>query len=110
MTVQHRFDEAMRILDALAPHEAQQPIALADYVRGDLLARTGHPDQAEPAFRREIEHFPAELQAYANLTALLWFEGRRDEARQTMELMVRNNPRREARELAAKTIRELSGS
>jgi len=108
LTEQHRFDDAMRVLDALAPREAKQPVALADFVRGDLLARTGHPEQAEAAFKKEIAQFPAELQAYANLTALLWFEGRRDEARQTLAMMVQKNPRADARKLAAKTMADLN--
>jgi arylsulfatase A-like enzyme/cytochrome c-type biogenesis protein CcmH/NrfG len=108
LTNERRYDEAMGVLDAVAPREAQQPVALADFVRGDLLARMGHPEEGEVAFRREIEHFPAETQAYANLAALLWFEGRRDEARQTMAMMVQKNPRPDARALAAKTIAELS--
>ena len=107
-TEEHRFDEAMHILDALAPHEAKQPIALADFARGDILARTGHPEQAEIAFKREIELFPAETHAYANLAALFWFEGRRDEARQTINLMVQKNPRPDARAFAARTLADLS--
>lgn len=107
LTEQHRFDEAMRILDALAPREATQPIGLADFVRGDLLARTGHPQEAEAAFRREIERFPAEVQAYANLSALLWFEGRRDEAKQMLALMVQKNPRPDVRKLAERTMVDL---
>ena len=107
-TEEHRFDEAMHILDALAPHEAKQPIALAAFARADILARTGHPEQAEIAFKREIELFPAETHAYANLAALFWFEGRRDEARQTINVMVQKNPRPDVRAFAARTLADLS--
>ncbi len=90
---ERRYDEAMRLIDEVArEHEGKQPVALVDYVRGDLLARTNHPDEAIVAFRREIQNFPAEQQAYGNLAVLLYLSGRNGEARQTMEQLLRAVP------------------
>ena len=105
LTNEHRFDEAMKTIDAV--QAGGQPVALADYVRGDILARSGHPDEAVPLFEKEIRNFPAEREAYSSLTALLWFSGRRAEAQQTMEAYVRATPGAASLLFAAKAFDEL---
>lgn len=108
MTSQHRFDEAMAIIDAVArANEGKQPLALVDFVRGDLLARTNHSEEAAVAFHREIENFPTERQAYANLAVLYFFGGRPAEARKTMEDLVRRNPGDGSNRFAAETFESI---
>jgi tetratricopeptide (TPR) repeat protein len=74
-----------------------------DYLRGDVLARLDRPDDAVAAYRREIGASPQHLQSYANLAIVYFVEGKRAEAEKTLEAMVKNNPHRGARSLAAKT-------
>jgi len=105
LTDEHRFDEAMKTIDAL--QAGGKPVALADYVRGDILARTGHPEEAISLFQQEIRNFPAEREAYSSLTALLWFGGRRADAQQTMEAYVRATPGAASLMFAAKVFDEL---
>src|SRR5206468_8779956 len=108
LTDEHRFAEAMQIVQTLqSSHAGGQPVALADFVRGDILARTGHPDEARTAFMQEIRNFPAERQAYASLAALLWFSGRQADAKQTMELFMRANPGAASAAFAAKTFDDI---
>jgi tetratricopeptide (TPR) repeat protein len=98
-----RYDEAMRIIDAVS-NAHQQPIELLDFVRGDILARTRRNDEAIAAFQREIRNFPLERQAYANLAAVFFFAGKPDSARETMESFVRAAPRHESYLFAAETF------
>jgi arylsulfatase A-like enzyme/tetratricopeptide (TPR) repeat protein len=108
LTDEHRFDEAMQIIQTLqSEHAGGQPVALADFVRGDILARTGHPDEAKALFAQEIRNFPAERQAYASLTAVFWFSGQRAEALKTMEFFVHANPGPASSAFAAKTFDDL---
>jgi choline-sulfatase len=105
LAAQHRFDEAMTTNDAVArANEGKQPVALDDFVRGDLLARTNHPVEAEAAFHREIANFPTERQAYANLAVLYFFSGRPEEARRTMDELVKRMPGSESNRFAAETF------
>jgi len=105
LTNEHRFDDAMKTIDSV--QGGGGPVALADYVRGDILARSGHPYDAVPLFEREIRNFPAEREAYSSLTALLWFSGRRADAQRTMETYVRATPGAASSQFAAKVFDEL---
>jgi Flp pilus assembly protein TadD len=51
-----------------------------NFYRGDALARLGRADEAEMAFRKEIELFPTDPQAYKNLILLYTVEGKNREA------------------------------
>ena len=98
----------MQTINSVArAHEGKQPIELLDFVRGDVLARTKHVDEAIDAFQREIGNFPLERQAYASLAVLYFFAGRPDAARQTMESLVRVMPRRESSLFAADTFNSI---
>jgi arylsulfatase A-like enzyme/Tfp pilus assembly protein PilF len=108
LTDEHRFDEAMQLIQTLqSSHANGPPVALADFVHGDILARTGHAEEAAALFTREIQNFPQEREAYSSLTALFWFSGRRADAQQTMEAYVRANPGSASSAFAAKAFDEL---
>lgn len=74
-----------------------------EFLRGDLLARTDRPDEAAAAYRKEIDRYPSNLQAWANLAIIRIILGERAEARALLDEMVRRNPHPRARELAAAT-------
>jgi tetratricopeptide (TPR) repeat protein len=108
LTDEHRFDEAMQLIQALqSSHASGPPVALADFVHGDILARTGHVEEAAALFTREIQNFPKEREAYSSLTALFWFSGRRADAQRTMEAFVRATPGSASSAFAAKAFDEL---
>lgn len=69
-------DEAARIVVA----ENKPPFAGLAFLRGDLLARLGRGQEAEAAFRQEIELAPADARAYQSLIVLLVSEGRGNDA------------------------------
>jgi arylsulfatase A-like enzyme/lipopolysaccharide biosynthesis regulator YciM len=79
-----------------------------DYLRGDVLARLDRPDEAVAAYRREIEHSPQHLQAYANLAVVYAVLGKRGEMERVLDEMTRRNPHAGAAALAAKTRRATS--
>jgi arylsulfatase A-like enzyme/Tfp pilus assembly protein PilF len=60
-------------------------------VRGDVLARLGQADEAETAFRAEIESFPTALRAYAGLALLYAAQGRAADAVAVLRGMVESN-------------------
>ncbi|HYI08082.1 MAG TPA: sulfatase-like hydrolase/transferase [Thermoanaerobaculia bacterium] len=97
-----QYGAAMQTLDE-AERRAPFPLQGIDHTRADVFARTDRPDEAIAAYRREIERFPRHLQSYANLAVIYRILGRRSEAEQVLEEMVRKNPHAGARELAAKT-------
>jgi arylsulfatase A-like enzyme/predicted negative regulator of RcsB-dependent stress response len=69
-------DEAARIVVA----ENKPPFAGLAFLRGDLLARLGRGQEAEAAFRQEIELAPTDARAYRSLIVLLVSEGRGNDA------------------------------
>lgn len=75
-----------------------------DFLRGDILARSDRPAEAADAYRREIAHFPQNVQAYANLAIIYFIEGRRTDVDRLFELMVAANPHPGAYALAAQTM------
>lgn len=102
-----RLDDCLRILaqlerDAAAMHRL--PFAFLELVRGDALARLNRTEEAKRAFRREIEAFPQDRQAYANLAILELVGGARAEAYATIESMVRANPDRHTALFAARAL------
>jgi arylsulfatase A-like enzyme/Flp pilus assembly protein TadD len=77
--------EALREFDqanALCTARHRQPVQSVNYLRGDTLARMGRGDEAEEAFRKEIELYPTDPQAYKNLILLYVAEGKNDAATQ----------------------------
>jgi tetratricopeptide (TPR) repeat protein len=80
-----KLDEALRYFDqalALNEEKGRPPVPRLNFFRGDALAREGRAEEAEAAFRKEIELFPADPQAYKNLLLLYAVEGKIDAATQ----------------------------
>jgi choline-sulfatase len=107
---QKRLDDALRLTDqAVAEvrdaHEDVPPLLY--FVRGDILARRNEFDAAIAAFNEEIRRFPRDRDGYASLAVVYLVSGRRGEANQTMERLVRANPSPSSYELAARTFADL---
>ena len=81
-----------------------------DFIRGDVLARMNRVPEAIDAYRREIENFPNDTQAYANLAIIYFLTGRPEEMNRVLDAMVAANPHEGARALARKTRASLSSS
>jgi arylsulfatase A-like enzyme/tetratricopeptide (TPR) repeat protein len=95
-----RLTEAERRAQALGLDSVYNLEAL----RADALARSGRPQEAEAAYRREAAAFPGNLIAQANLAALLFAGGRRQGALVVLDQMVAANPHPRARQVAAVTL------
>ncbi len=78
------------------------------FVRADLFARLGQAADAEAAFLREIELFPADTRSYTRLAALYASVGEGERALVTIRLLVDRNSRSPAAWAeAVKTLRVL---
>ena len=110
---QRRYPEALATLDS-ARQQAEQHRAIAppllNFARGDLLARTNRPAEAEAAFKEEIRLYPANRETYANLAVLYLFTARADAAEQTFVALTRAIPGRASYEFAARTFEEVGAS
>ena len=107
---QSRLEEALPIVERLGAEIAANemgPVESYGLVRGDVLARLERYDEAIPAFRGEIEHFPSNLQAYANLALVYLVQDKPKEAERTLEEMVRKNPGQRSMLFAARTLEAL---
>lgn len=76
-------------------------------IRGQALANLGRAEEAEAAFRREIELSPATLAAYSHLAVLQALTGDAAAVTATLRRMVESNPRPQAYAEAAQTFRVL---
>ena len=74
-----------------------------EFLRADALARLGRTKEAEQAYAREIQLFPNDTHAYANLAVLQFVSGDRASSDRTLAAMTRQNPTPAARQLARKT-------
>jgi len=95
-----RLDEA----ESRARTTGKGAVYNLEALRADALARSGRPREAEAAYRREIVAFPTHLVAHADLAALLFAQGRRDEGRAALEAMVASNPNPQAHRVAVVTL------
>ena len=98
---QHRLDDALRLVPAGAP------VPLLHFVRGDILARQNQFDRAIAEFNEEIRLYPHDREAYASLAVVYLVTGRRAEANQTMERLVRADPSPSTYEFAAQTFAQV---
>jgi tetratricopeptide (TPR) repeat protein len=98
-----RLDEAERS----AREMRLDAVPALEFQRGDLLARSNRPAEAEAAYRREIARYPRHLQAWSNLAVLLYLQGRRADVDRLMEEMAAANRGPAAPQVAAKTFEVL---
>ena len=80
---QGNFEQALQLFDratALSLAKHRQPVPMLNFFRGDALARMGRADEAEAAFRSEIQQYPTEPRPYKNLILLYATEGKNPEA------------------------------
>jgi arylsulfatase A-like enzyme/Flp pilus assembly protein TadD len=107
---QGRAAEALPIVERIgAEIESNNlgPVEAYELIRGDVLARLERYDEAIPAFRNEIRHFPSNQQTYANLALVYLVLDREAEADRTFEDLVRANPGPRSMLFAAKTLEAL---
>ena len=110
---QGRAEEALAVIDRAGAAIAAQggaPIESYEFIRGDIYGRLERYDDAVAAFRREIEHFPQNRQAYANLYLVYMVLDRPRDAEKTLEEMVRTIPGKPALLFAARTVEALGDS
>ena len=108
--IERDFDRAMSLADEaeqLTRQIGANPVPLIDYVRGNVHAFSGRAAEAEAAFRREIETFPHEREAYASLTVIQLLQGKGGEADATMQRFVTSNPGRASYLFVAQTFAEV---
>jgi choline-sulfatase len=77
------------------------------FLHGDLLARAGRDAEAERAFLKEIEDFPANPSPYSRLAVLYASQGRPQEAVGALRKLVESNDSPLAYTEAIKTLRTL---
>lgn len=106
---QGRMVEAVQILEKTRAdaHARQMRVEHLELALGDLYARMDRLADAEQAFRREIETFPANLTAYSGLGVVLVVQKKYDEIDPLFALMAQKNPSRQAYLVAAETYEAL---
>jgi tetratricopeptide (TPR) repeat protein len=104
------FAGALPLLeDALAVSvERAVPMGEINWYLGDTLLRLDRYEEAEDAFRRELELWPQNIRAYASLATLYRASHRDRAADDTVEALARAVPTAEGRKLAAR-LRSLAG-
>ena len=108
LTKQGRLDDALRATDQALQEIGEATVPpLLYYVRGDVLARQSKYSDAIAAFNEEIRRYPHDREAYASLAVVYVVTGRRREANETMERLVRANPSPASYDFAARTFAEL---
>lgn len=100
---QGRLDDALGLLDGLRNQPGGAPVIDLEAMRADVLARMNRTDEAEAAFRAELQRFPGNREAYTKLAVLLVTLGRTRDAEQTLEQMFTANRSRSTAMLAAET-------
>ena len=74
-----------------------------ELLRADAQARAGRIDDALRSYRREIELFPNDAKAYANLAVLQFAAGDRSGSERTLAAMTRADSSAATRRLAERT-------
>ena len=98
--------QALERLEAVRRGSASLgPVPWLEFVRGDVLARLGHHEQAEAALRAEIHAFPNHARAYASLAIVTALRGGPlAESRRLLVEMSRAAPGPGSAELAARAL------
>jgi len=84
--------------------ESPNPIRGLQADRGEALLHLQRGPEAEEAYRKEVERYPDDVDAWGNLAVILAAQGRRDEARATVQQAVRLNPGPAAQKMAAEAM------
>jgi choline-sulfatase len=69
------------------------PLENENFLRGDVLARTGRESEAEAAFRAEISSFPDNPAGWTGLALLYASQGKPEDARRTLDELISKSPR-----------------
>lgn len=108
---QGRLEDALKVtqeaVDEVAKMEGRPKFSTLFFHHGDLLARLGRDAEAEKAFLREIEDFPANPHPYTRLAVLYASQGRAQEAVGLLRTMVERNDTPLAYAEAVRTLRTL---
>ncbi len=109
LTDEQKLDEALTVIDRAVARVAEgaHPAATLASTRGDILARMGRNQEAEAAFRAEMQNFPQTTDAYVKLALMLASEHRFNEINPTLESRVKASPRPATYFLAAKELNDL---
>lgn len=113
MHARGRYEEALAMVEATEAsfEERQTPdpelIRGLHLIAGKILADLGRVEEAEAAFKREIEFFPDEIYAYSNLAILYGLTGRMPQVSGTLQRMVEARPDPQAYAEAVKALRAL---
>ncbi len=108
LEAQGKLDEALALTDqALKEMKPGQKFTGLYLIRGDLLGRLGRGGEAEQAFLREIQDFPADTAAYTRLAVLYASLSRPADAVHALRAMVENQNSPAAYIAAVKTLRIL---
>lgn len=96
---QERAPEAYALAEQIRKEAEERhlgPVESLEFVRGDALARMQRYDEAIAAFQREMELFPHDRLAYANLYLVYMLTGRAAEGHAVLAAMVKANPNKRA--------------
>ncbi|REK07925.1 MAG: hypothetical protein DWQ36_10475 [Acidobacteria bacterium] len=108
---QERWEDALAIADealaAFGDRSDRDVLAGLHLQCGNALANLGRGDEAEAAFRREIELAPQTLNAHSNLAYLLVLRGQAGEAIAVLQRMVEDLDSPRAHLHAARTLAAL---
>lgn len=108
---QGKLEEALQVtqeaVDEVGRMEGRPKFSGLFFRHGDILARLGRDAEAEKAFQREIEDFPAFPYAYTRLSVLYASQGRAQEAIGTLKALVDRNDTPLAYAEAVRTLRTL---
>jgi tetratricopeptide (TPR) repeat protein len=100
---QQKFAEALPLLAQAREGYARRTTQPSDlhFFIGDVLARLGRYEEAQPYFIQELRLYPQNLRARAGLAMLLQSLNRSADAERVIEDMLRTSPNPDAYERAA---------
>ena len=109
--VQERFDEALTVTDDVLAEFAERTdfdsISGLYHLRGSIFAHQRDLESSVEAYQREIELFPASLDAYRSLALIQTMQGEAAAGRATLELMLERNPTPKASATAVRAYQQL---
>jgi len=107
------MDEALKLLDEAEREASDLGIRSTyrlNFVRGDAFARMDRLDEARLAYEKEINDFPANLEAYGALCVVYFLQEKLPAVQGVLRRMTLANPNRRAYAMAAKTMEAFGDS